>query len=412
VRKRLLLLTLWFPYGGGESFLETELPYLVEQFDVEIIPCLPRVTHLTRRRIPSGAVVHEKLARELSTDLTGKVAWLVSHPHVLPGIGKMVHIEQREIGWRWSRLRRFLGYAAHSVMINTFLRPLCAAGEIAGVYGYWLTVPMAWYEWKKAFPHIPLVARAHGMDLYEERSPQRYLCGQRQMMECADRVFCVSEDGAAWLKGKYPEFHQKVEVSRLGVPEAPLRNRGNTRGEFHIVTCSYLVPWKRVSLLIEALSRCPFPLVWTHLGGGELEGELRERAEKTLPARIRWRITGELSREEVLRFYQEIPVDLFVNVSETEGLPVSIMEAMSYGIPVAATDVGGTREIVIHGENGHLWSVNVSPEEIAGTLQWFFRLPGEKRQRMQEAAWRIWYERVNAESQYPGFVEKLKEIFS
>ncbi|NCO54621.1 MAG: glycosyltransferase, partial [Bacteroidetes bacterium] len=39
-------------------------------------------------------------------------------------------------------------------------------------------------------------------------------------------------------------------------------------------------------------------------------------------------------------------VDLFINVSESEGIPVSIMEALSAGIPVIATNVGGTNEIV------------------------------------------------------------------
>ena len=41
-----------------------------------------------------------------------------------------------------------------------------------------------------------------------------------------------------------------------------------------------------------------------------------------------------------------MPVDLFLTVSANEGIPVSIMEAQSFGIPVIATDVGGISEIV------------------------------------------------------------------
>ena len=39
-------------------------------------------------------------------------------------------------------------------------------------------------------------------------------------------------------------------------------------------------------------------------------------------------------------------IDLFINTSSSEGVPVSIMEALSVGIPIIATDVGGTKEIV------------------------------------------------------------------
>ena len=49
-------------------------------------------------------------------------------------------------------------------------------------------------------------------------------------------------------------------------------------------------------------------------------------------------------------------IDLFVLPSLSESLPVSIIEAMSFGIPVVATDVGGVPEIVADGETGYIIS--------------------------------------------------------
>ena len=46
-------------------------------------------------------------------------------------------------------------------------------------------------------------------------------------------------------------------------------------------------------------------------------------------------------------------MDYFINLSDSEGIPVSIMEAMSVGIPIIARDVGGNREIVTN-NNGCL----------------------------------------------------------
>ena len=61
---------------------------------------------------------------------------------------------------------------------------------------------------------------------------------------------------------------------------------------------------------------------------------------------------------------------MFINVSSTEGIPVSIMEAMSFGIPVIATAVGGTPEIV-NNENGYLLSKDPSAKELAEVIQNF-----------------------------------------
>jgi colanic acid/amylovoran biosynthesis glycosyltransferase len=62
---------------------------------------------------------------------------------------------------------------------------------------------------------------------------------------------------------------------------------------------------------------------------------------------------GNVENSKILDFYSENYVDLFINFSEFEGVPVSIMEAQSAGIPVLATKVGGTSEIV-SSDNGFL----------------------------------------------------------
>ena len=144
-------------------------------------------------------------------------------------------------------------------------------------------------------------------------------------------------------------------------------------------------------------------------GGRQAEEAIRQQAG-ALPVNIRWQITGHLSNSEILRFYRENPVDLFVNVSASEGLPVSMMEAMSYGIPVAATDVGGVSELVQPGQNGFLWAVDVTPPVIAQTLTDFFHTPSSRKWALREAAWQTWHEMVNAEVQYPAFVKFLHSL--
>ena len=79
-------------------------------------------------------------------------------------------------------------------------------------------------------------------------------------------------------------------------------------------------------------------------------------------------LKGQVTHENVLKWFEENPADVFVNVSSSEGLPVSIMEAFSYGIPAIATAVGGMPEIVTE-DCGVLLNPDFEPEELGTVLE-------------------------------------------
>ena len=79
---------------------------------------------------------------------------------------------------------------------------------------------------------------------------------------------------------------------------------------------------------------------------------------------------GDLQEKDVFRTYLAGSINLFVSVSETEGLPVSIMEAISFGIPVMATDVGGCREIA-NAHTGVLISKDFDVKSVAEEITRF-----------------------------------------
>lgn len=62
------------------------------------------------------------------------------------------------------------------------------------------------------------------------------------------------------------------------------------------------------------------------------------------------------TKEKLLGYYQS--AHCFVNPSLYEGLPNTVLEALACGLPVIASDIGGNNELVIHGENGFLFSLN------------------------------------------------------
>jgi glycosyltransferase involved in cell wall biosynthesis len=105
---------------------------------------------------------------------------------------------------------------------------------------------------------------------------------------------------------------------------------------------------------------------WTHIGGGELEEKMKKKAVTKLGGiEVEW--MGTLDNCDIKKYYATNKIDIFVNVSRHEGIPVSIMEALSFGIPVLATDVGGVSEIVTD-MNGILLPVESCPEKICDAM--------------------------------------------
>lgn len=212
------------------------------------------------------------------------------------------------------------------------------------LYSYWgdksaLLLPLL----KKKFG-VACVSRFHGTDLYEEA------CGgykpfRRWLFKELDVAIPISDNGKRYLQEKYGEEAPKViEVHRLGVSDHGL-NPSEELPSFHIVSCSNIVPVKRVTLLAKAIGSLDFKVVWTHIGDGPLRSEV-EKVMASFSDHVRGTLLGAMPNADVLDYYSTHHVDLFVNVSESEGVPVSIMEAFSFGIPVVATDVGGVSEIV------------------------------------------------------------------
>ncbi len=91
------------------------------------------------------------------------------------------------------------------------------------------------------------------------------------------------------------------------------------------------------------------------------------------------RFMGARDHEEVCEILRL--ADIFVLASQWEGMPMAVLEAMAAGLPVVATDVGGTRELVVEGETGFL----ISPGDAQGLADRVARLLGDPELRQHLA---------------------------
>lgn len=118
---------------------------------------------------------------------------------------------------------------------------------------------------------------------------------------------------------------------------------------------------------------------------------------------------GELPHHQVLAWLSSYPIDVFCNVSSSEGLPVSLMEAASCGLPLLATDVGGNCEIV-DDSVGRLIPGGSGASVIADALTDI-----AKESKLVHLQWRRlsrerWAALFDAEKNYARFADDLMSI--
>jgi glycosyltransferase involved in cell wall biosynthesis len=283
------------------------------------------------------------------------------------------------------------------------------------LYSYWLDVSsLGLVLVKKRTQDVSIVSRAHRFDLYEEARDPPYLPMQPFILSRLDVVFPISEHGRAYLLLQNPSLAPRCEVARLGVVDPGIRCAASGDSELRIVSCSLLKPVKRVDRLIDGIREVArfhpeIAIKWYHMGDGSLRSELERRASDRLPATVSWTFAGQISNEEVIAYYRTHPVDVFVNVSESEGIPVSIMEALSYGIPVIAPRVGGIPEAV-NDANGVLLSHNPSPAEIGEALASFVEQGAVTIDQRRERSKDMWRRHFNADVNYVGFARRIRTL--
>jgi len=413
-RPDLVLVTAAFPWGTAEQFLETEINYLAAGFRRVIL--VPSHVHGLERPLPQGVEAETSLGR------AEPVGWRAAARAglSLAGLGAayLEPVKRPAVIFNREALKRMALFGLRARLVSRWLAGfLPRAGLDPGrtvFYTYWLG-PATWGLGlaKRAQPGLRLVSRVHGGEIYEEQFEPPYLPFVRQAAAKADKILTVSDHGRRHLRGRFPFLEDRLEVCRLGVGDPGEPAEHSRDGILRIVTCAWLFPLKRLHLLVEGLlfltqRRPDLAVEWTHFGDGPLRQDLERRVESGLASRVRLRILGTVPNSEVLSFYRTNPVDLLVNLSLSEGLPVSIMEALSFGVPVAATAVGGVPEVV-NGRNGRLLSPNPGPEEIARALEEFSQPnPGvlAKRQASRET----WRKLCRAEVNYPALCRKLMEV--
>ncbi len=271
---------------------------------------------------------------------------------------------------------------------------------------------------KKRFPGILSVARAHSIEIDPDKNIYCYCEHKEFISKYLDKICFISKAGLDFFRNQIGccfSVNSELLMLRLGSSKKypDIKSEHSHNGQFHLLSCSRVEPIKRVELIADALSNMESldgKITWTHIGAGSCFEKLRMRiAAMRINENIEIKLLGDLAPEEVQDYYKEKPIDCLINVSLSEGLPVSIMEAHSYGVPVIATNVGGTGEIV-NNSNGVIIPADITADALAKVIQDLIQIKNKNEHEYQnlcQAAYESWDREFNIDNCFPAFLKAL-----
>lgn len=250
--------------------------------------------------------------------------------------------------------------------------------------------------------------RIHTDHAREYPDKKRYMLAERILSVFYDQIVAVSEQ----TRDNLIEY-EKIAPSRIvtiqnGVSydKSVIHKRSNKKlaDKFIIGSIGRLCKAKGYEYLIEAMS-----LLKQHAEDFELQivgdGELMESLNtqiKSLQLEGIVKLVGEQS--DVTRYYEAF--DIFTISSISEGLPLVLLEAMAYGVPIIATDVGGIAGVVRDGYSAAI----IQPHSAEALAERIYSLMNDKseRDRFMNNAMAVFNENYEIDR----MVDKYVELFT
>ena len=421
--KNLIMITNYFPYGNdtGEMYLQNEIFKLSEKFNkIIIFSCdACKEDKLFTNILPKNVIPIPLAKYNKKSKLK----------YIFKTFFTMIKRKNKEVKDEWKEKKGFFKHIFLSYFITKSQDRLDKINSLDIFEKYIITDSIIIYSYRLFdlayiglkiksklvnelnFKNVKAVSRAHGYDLYEDRNKLNYLPLRKYLFNNLDKVYLCSKYGEDYLNEKYKKYSEKFICSYLGSKDykydyLPIQNK-----TLEIISCSNVIPVKRVQMISEVVRKLSkkINVHWTHIGGGKDFEKLKSSCNDLINDNIA-KIMGAISHKDVLEFYQKNHFDLFINLSLSEGLPQSIMEAISFGIPTIATDAGGTSEIVIDNVSGILIPLNENVDTIVEKILLFQKKSNDEIIEFRKTSRDFWKNNFDSDNNSDEFIRELERL--
>lgn len=409
---KLVLFTDGYPFDEGEKpFIHNELYALSKEYDVTIVA-------YTRKQFED-----KDISIDLPENVTTKKYIIddIGRKDILKGIpatvfskaykNEMSYIKKLEN--RKAMKQEALEYITRASLLKAWIVRNIDIDGTDVFYTYWNSyATLALAMIKESKPELKFVTRMHGYDLYDERTNYGRQYYKSYIDKMINKICFISEHGMNFYKERYAGQEDKYEICRIGVKAGANVPAVNSEpGVYTIVSCASVIPLKRVNLTVRALAQIDdISIKWIHIGNGSEFENVKELCSELLDgmSNITYELKGFMDNKAVREFYDQKYIDFFITTSSTEGSPVSIQEALAYGVVIIGTDVGDVSRLAEG--NGYVLSANPEEMEVAEGIRKMCNMSQEELKSMRQHSYEKWQQYYNADVNADNFVKLLRTL--
>lgn len=409
---RLIVFVSNYPFGQGEPFFHDELKYLSKKFESILI--------VRKSSDESEELYNVKDLNNIEVVSIPMVKQLKfnCYLNLLKYIFQTFQSEKSRLN-SLKKIKFYLGFLCKSIYYKSSLKKHLKLDKNDLLYTYWLddlTLGLLFLKQEQKLSN-KIVSRCHGWDVYEYRHELNYLPLRSYLFNNLDLIATISEDALNYVKKTYSIVNlNNILCFRLGVDDLSnkmVTSKIDIQKEITILTFSTFSKVKNLELFIDALELInDLKIIWYHIGDGlfknSYESYIYDLIVKKIENKdnIKINLLGFLNQDQITYFLNNTHVDLMLNTSHYEGIPVTIMQAMSSGIPVIAPDVGGIKEIV-NNKNGVLLKSKPNVKEVCDSILGFSDLLPNEIHTMRLESKATFKMKYNSTVNYNNFSDKL-----
>lgn len=407
MKKNLVLLCDQYPNTNGEFFIDDEMRVATQQFEHIFVITKKSEGKASYRYVPENVTIIEYNLDYPCIEKLKTCLFLFSH-FFLKEVANVVRNQNPKYWFAIAKIQFVCLLQAQA--LSRFLIQKFNLQESV-FYSYWHDYKaMALALLRNENPSAICISRAHGWDVFAERQQTPYLPFKPFVFKNLSQTYSISDAGRNYFLQQFGnEFSSCISLSRLGKFNNRVPNMQKEGPAITMCSCSNIIPLKRIHCIIDILAELEteFQMHWIHFGDGPLRHDIEQYVQTRLQ-RTQVEFQGVVPNAQILDYYASNYIDLFINVSSSEGIPVSIMEALSAGIPVVATNVGGTSEAVSK-MCGFLLPENFEIQDAVSIIKNYISLPEQQQEEYRKNAYDFWKDNYEAGINYEQF---YKEIIS